>query len=189
MDELSAFVKRAEVNLNDSFDHFEHAPTPLAQEFVELKLQACIFQYDVCAEMAGILRNQPIGFAMSVALKGLVLRLFEYDQVLSKRLIPRLLALAKVRGVPVDGSSIKALRKKWKSELAQLGSWHEVRNQAAGHYGQDLVKQVALLRSLTLDGVMSVARGFLSFNIDLLVLLRDTGKGIASDALYLSGSM
>jgi hypothetical protein len=181
MEELSAFVKRAEVNLNDSLDHFEHAPSPLAQEFVELKLQACIFQYDICAEMAGVLRNQPSGFAMSVALKGLVLRLFEYDQVLNKRIIPRMLALAKARGIVIDGSSVRALRKEWKSELVQLGSWHEVRNQAAGHYGQNLVEQVALLKTLTLDSVMFVTRGFLSFNMGLLVLLRDAGKGVASD--------
>jgi hypothetical protein len=181
MDELVVFVKRAEVNLNDSLYHFEHAHSSLAQEFVELKLQACIFQYDICAEMASVLRNQPTGFAMSVALKGLVLRMFEYDQVLNKRLIPRLLALAKARGVAIDGSSVKALRKEWKSELVQLGSWHEVRNQAAGHYGQDLVEQVALLKTLTLDSVMSVARGFLSFNMQLLVLLRDAGKGVGGD--------
>jgi hypothetical protein len=182
MEELSALVKRAEVNLNDSLVHFEQAPSHLAQEFVELKLQACIFQYEICTEIVGVLRNRPTGFAMSVALKGLVLRLFEYDQILNKRLIPRLLALAKARGVAIDGSSVKALRKKWKTELAQLGGWHDVRNQAAGHYGQNLVEQVALLKTLTLDNVMHVAKGFLSFNMVLLVLLGDAGKGVADES-------
>ena len=117
----------------------------------------------------------------SVALKGLVLRLFEYDQILNKRLIPRLLKLAQTRGIAIDNSTIKDLRKKWKSELTDLQAWHEVRNQAAGHYGQDIAQQVELLKSLTLDGVMAVVQGFLSFNMGLLVLLRDTGHGVSSD--------
>jgi hypothetical protein len=182
MQDLSEFVKRAEANLNESLRHFEQTPSSLAQEFVELKLQAFIFQYDVCAEMAGVLRNQPTGFALSVALKGLVLRLFEYDQVLNKRLLPRLVALARARGIPVDESTVKTLRKEWKSELRQLRDWRDVRNQAAGHYGTDLVQQVELLKTLTLDGVMSVVRGFLSFNMGLLVLLRNAGRGVVSDA-------
>jgi hypothetical protein len=182
MDDLSELVKRAEVNLNDSLRHFQQAPAGPAQEFVDLKLQACIFQYDVCAEMAGVLRNQPSGFALSVNLKGLVLRMFEYDLVLSKTMIPRILALAKTRGVPVDNAAVKQLRTQWKTELVQLQGWYDVRNQAAGHYGRDLPRQVALLQTLTLDGVMSVAKGFLSFNSGLQVLLRDAGRGVANDA-------
>ena len=182
MIDLDKFLKKAEKNLNDSFRHLEEGPTALAQELVELKLQACIFQYDICAEMVGIVRNQPKGFAASVALKGLVLRLFEYDQVLNKRLLPRLLSLAKVRGIPIDSSTIKSLRKDWKAELTALQAWHDVRNQAAGHYGQDLQKQVELLKTLDLDGVMTVVKGFLSFNMGLLKYLRDTGCGQSESA-------
>ena len=174
-------IKKAECNLNDSLRHFEKAPNALAQEFVALKLQACIFQYDICAEMVGVLRNNPEGFACSVALKGLVLRLFEYDQILNRHLIPRLLKLAQNRGITIDSSAIKHLRKEWKSELNQLQAWHDVRNQAAGHYGEDIAKQVALLKSLSLDGVMAVVQGFLNFNMGLLVILRDTGQGVSSN--------
>jgi hypothetical protein len=178
MDTPEAFIAKAEANLNDAFRHFEDPPNDLAKEFVELKLYACMFQYDVCAEMIGVLRNQPKGFASSVSLKSLVLRLFEYDRALNRRLIPRLLKLAEARGIPVERGAIKALRKTWKSELAQLQAWHDVRNKAAGHYDDDLAEQVRLLKSLTLDGVMSVVRGFLSFNMGLLVVLRDTGRGV-----------
>lgn len=179
---FNKLIKNAENNLNDSLRHFETAPTALVQEFVDLKLQSCIFQYDICAEMVGILRNKSEGFASSVALKGLVLRLFEYDQILNRRLIPRLLKLAKARGIEINELAIKDLRKKWKSEFIVLKSWHEVRNQAAGHYGQDIIKQVELLKSLTLDGVMTVAHAFLSFNMGLLVLLGDTGRGVINDS-------
>lgn len=180
MDSLDALNRKAETNLNDALRHFEEAPHDLARAFSELKLYASIFQYDATAEMIGILRNQPTGFAVSVALKGLVLRLFEYDLILNKRLIPRLLKLAATRGISVDRAAVRDLRGAWKVELSQLQAWRDVRNLAAGHYGDDLAEQVEHLRSLTVDGVMSVLRGFLSFNMGLLVFLRDTGRGLAS---------
>src|SRR5262249_48076783 len=138
VEDLSAFLVKAQKNLNDSLRHFEDAPQGLEQLFVDLKLQACIFQYDICAEMAAIIRNRSQGFAECVALKGLVLRLFEYDLALKKHIIPRLLALAKERGVPVESSHVRELKRKWSNELQQLEAWAAVRNKAAGHYERDL---------------------------------------------------
>jgi hypothetical protein len=181
MNNFDEFIKKAELNLNESLRHFEEAPNTLAQEFLDLKLQACIFQYDICAEMVALLRNKPQGFACAVALKGIVLRLFEYDILLNKSLIPRLLAFAKARNIVIDRDAIKLLRKTWKAELNELKTWHEVRNNAAGHYGEDLAKQVKLLKLLNVDGVLTVVRGFLSFNMGLLVLLRTAGSGAGSD--------
>ena len=180
MSDFDLIIKKAEKNLNDSLRHFEEAPNHLAQEFTELKLQSCIFQYDISVEMIGIIRNGSEGFARSVALKGLVLRLFEYDQILNKRLIPRLLSLAQVREILIDKSTIKDLRKQWKSELKQLQTWHDVRNQAAGHYGENIANQVSLLKTLSTDGVMSVVGGFLNFNMGLLAILRDAGNGVTN---------
>lgn len=180
MHNLDAFLRTAETNLNDAVRHFDEVTNPVAQEFVELKLQACIFQYDVCAEMVGIIRNEPNGFAACVALKGLVLRLFEYDLAMNKHLIPRMLSLAKTRGVPVNHADVREHRRKWKTELLALQRWSYVRNQAAGHYGTDIQTQVSLLRTLNLDAVMEVTKAFLSFNMGLLVMLRDAGLGNAA---------
>ena len=175
-------LRRAAKNLDDSLRHFDQSPPGLAQEFLELKLQASIFQYDVCYEMVGYLRSRSTGFAASVALKGLVLRLYEYDDLINTHQIPRLLALAKARGIPYNRDSVKAARAQWKAELERLKRWKDVRNQAAGHYGKDLKKQVALLRELNEEDVMTVTRAFLSFNMSLLVGLRDAGQGVARDA-------
>ena len=180
MHDFDALIRTAETNLNDAARHFDEASAPLAQEFVQLKLQSCIFQYDVCAEMVSVMRNQPTGFAMSVALKGLVLRLFEYDLAMNKHLIPRMLSLAKARGVPVDRTQVREERRKWKAELAILERWSEVRNQAAGHYGTDVTSQVSLLRSLNLDHVMSVTKAFLGFNMSMLAMLREAGLANAA---------
>ena len=180
MHELDAFLETAERNLNDSLQHFEEAGSGRAQEFVEIKLQACIFQYDICSEMVNLIRNQPSGFAACVATKGLVLRLFEYDDLLNTHIIPRLLTLAKARNINVNRTEIKAQRSKWKTEFNQLRSWSDVRNQAAGHYGKNITAQVALLQTLTVDVVMTVAKAFLSFNMSLLQILRSAGLNNAA---------
>ena len=179
---FAAIHRKAAKNLEDSLRHYEQSPGGLATEFVELKLHATIFQYDVCAEMVGFMRNKPTGFAAAVALKGLVLRLYEYDDLMNTVFIPRLLALAQLRGVAFDKATVKAARSNWKAELSRLKRWSSFRNQVAGHYGKNLKAQVSLLKELDPEEVMTVTKAFLSFNMALLVGLRDAGKGIASDA-------
>jgi hypothetical protein len=175
--DLDNLVQKAERNLNDSHRHWSESRDEHMREFVELKLQSCVFQYDVCLEMVNVVRNRPSGFARCVALKGLVLRLFEYSQLLNKDFIPRLIALARERHSDLDRTRIGGMRKRWSLELRQLEGWSDVRNEAAGHYGRDISRQVQLLESLDLDRVMGVARAFLSLNMFLLVALRDAGLG------------
>ena len=179
---LTAFHRKAAKNLEDSLRHYEEAPNSLAEEFVELKLQACIFQYDICAEMIAFLRNKPTGFAAAVALKGLVHRMYEYDDLLNTTFIPRLLSLAEIRGIPFDRASAKQARILWKSELVRLKKWKDIRDETAGHYGKDMKRQVELLKQIDPGEVMKVAKAFLSFNMSLLVGLRAAGRGIASAA-------
>lgn len=175
---LTAIHRKAAQNLEDSLRHFDDAPIGLAREFVDLKLHACIFQYDVCAEMISFVRNKPTGFASAVSLKGLVLRLYEYDSFVNTSFIPRLISLANSRGVQFNQATVKLARAEWKEEFKKLRRWSSVRNQVAGHYGKDLRNQIALLRSLDPSEVMGVAKAFLSFNMALLIGLRDVGKGI-----------
>ena len=179
---FAAIHRKAAKNLEESLRHYDDAPAGLAMEFVELKLQATIFQYDVCAEVVSFVRNKPTRFAAAVALKGLVLRLYEYDDYMSTTFIPRLLILAGARGIPFDKATVKAARSNWKVELNRLKRWKAFRNQVAGHYGKNLKAQVSLLKELDPNEVMAVTRAFLSFNMEMLVGLRIAGKGIASDA-------
>ena len=179
---FSAMHRKAAKNLEDSLRHFEETLPGVATEFVELKLQATIFQYDICAEMVSFMRNKPTGFAASVAMKGLVLRLYEYDDLMNTTFIPRLLALAEVRGIPFDKATVKSARAAWKSDLLRLKRWSSFRNQVAGHYGKDLRAQVALLKELDPAEVMSVTRAFLGFNMALLAGLQDAGKGVSIEA-------
>ncbi|MCY1549793.1 hypothetical protein D9M68_859880 [compost metagenome] len=149
---------------------------------MELKLQACIFQYDICSAMVGFLRNKPTGFSARVALKDLVLHLYEYDNLMNTTLIPRLIDLATSRGVSFDKATVKNARAQRKIALNRLKQWSDVRNQAAGHYGKDLNVQITLLKKLDPDEVMEVTQAFLSFNKSILEGLRDAGQGVKSDA-------
>jgi len=175
MEDLDRILSRAQDNMNGALVEYEALSSMLSLEVRELNLQACIFQYEICAEMAGLIRNRPVGFAISIALKGLVHRIYEYDQLLSKHLINRFLALAAVRSVPIDSADLKALRKQWKLELAKLKQWSDIRNETTGHYSKNIARQVALLKSINFSEVMSVAQAFLQFNMDILKIMKRAG--------------
>jgi hypothetical protein len=179
---LEVIHQNAANNLESALRHYEDASSELEQEFVQLKLQACIFQYDICSAMVGFLRNKPTGFSARVALKGLVLHLYEYENLVSTTLIPRLMDLAKSRGVSFDKATVRHAREQWKLELKRLKQWSDIRNQAAGHYGKDLKVQISLLKELDPEEVMKVTQAFLSFNKAILQGLRDAGQGAKSDA-------
>lgn len=178
---LDEMVAKAEVNLNDAYKHYTQATSPLAKEFVELKLQVCIFQYDICVELTTVVRNQPTGFAVAVALKGMVLRLFEFDARLRGTLLPRLLTLSKARDIEVASETVQQLKRDWKLVLHKLQGWHHIRNEAAGHYGRDTPAQIAALETLVFDEVMTVAVGFLQFSQEVYQILRDAGRGVVGD--------
>jgi hypothetical protein len=172
--DFDGMVAQAQTNLNDSYRHYQTGVRGVPKGFIEIKLHICIFQYDSCIEMLNVIRNRPIGFAVGVALKGLVLRLFEFDLTLRGVLIPQLAALAVEHDVDL-GNSIKLLKREWKTELMQLEKWKDIRNEAAGHYDRDIKKQVEALESLSVDGVLTVAIGFLSFAQGIFKILRDAG--------------
>ncbi|MEJ1962241.1 MAG: hypothetical protein WDO56_12120 [Gammaproteobacteria bacterium] len=150
-----------------------------ATEFNELRVQAAIFNYDICSSMVSLWVTEPRDFAQGVALKSIVLKLYEYDVALSSRLVNRILRLAQARGMDMPSDTIKQERRKWRDELARLKKWSDLRNQAAGHYGKDIGRQVTLISELESKDVMSVAKAFLSFNNAVSKVLASVGRGKA----------
>lgn len=175
MEAIENTLSRAQHNVNQAFAEYESDSSTLAHEFKELKIQASIFQYEICVEMAGIMRNRPTGFSLSIALKGLVHRIYEYDQLLNKHIIRRMLILANTRGIIIDKGVIKGIRKRWKVEFKKLEKWSDIRNETTGHYGQDIAHQIELTKSIDFSEVMSVTKAFLQFNMDVLLLLKNVG--------------
>lgn len=179
--DIQSTVKRAEDRLNSALSELEKASSSLQRQILEMQLQTCIFQYDICAEMASLIRNAPAGFAASVALKGLVLRLFEYDLVLNRHIVPRLLALAEDQQISVDRENVELAGDRWKGALRQIEQWAEAWNKAAGESDPDIRTQVKLLKELNIGRVMNVTEAFIGFNLRLLKTLGEAGKGIPAE--------
>lgn len=170
-------LHESERRLNQALADYEAPPTSaLAREFYELRLQAAIFNFDISYDTVAIWRSKPSGFAEKVALKSLIHRLYEYDQLNQKHLVPRILALAKARNVSVTREHVSTERKKWKLHLSRLSAWSGVRNQATGHYGRDIESQVRLLKTISRKEVMDVSAAFLSYNVAILKALASTGR-------------
>lgn len=161
-------------NVDNALRHYEEATDPVARELSVLKLQACIFQFDISSEMVSYLNNKAqgvSGFVESLALKGLVLRLFEYEQVIETVFIPRIRDAAADSGHPIGDDVIKAERAKFMPAKRKLHGLKTFRDACAGHYGKDLDGQVAAAKALSPDEVMSVAKEVLLFNMQLLMML------------------
>ncbi|MCC7701407.1 hypothetical protein IGS59_04085 [Janthinobacterium sp. GW460P] len=172
MPDFEEILKKAEQVLNSSYRDFKSPISGLHRDFAELKLQSAIFQYDISTEMIGVIRNKPIDFAQAVALKGLILRLFEYKLRLQE-MTPKIEKLMAERGVPISREIKKELRIQFAAPLGLLERWGPLRNNAAGHYGADFNLQISSLESVDYDRVMSVAQGFLSYNRAWVKILRD----------------
>ena len=178
MDAHERVLRDAERILETSLDEFRSSAVgSLAREFYELRLQAAIFQYDICFEFCAQWHAEPQGFAQKVALKNLVHKLYEYDVAVAERITKRILTLAEERGLSVDRDLIRSERKKWQQEFSQLRQWASLRNQTSAHYGKDIAEQVALIGQLRHDDVISVAKAFLAFNNFVCKLLASVGQG------------
>lgn len=68
--DFKAVVAKAQKNLNDSYRHYKSGVYGLAQEFIEIKLQVCIFQYDVCVEMTNYCAISQLALPRELPLRG-----------------------------------------------------------------------------------------------------------------------
>jgi hypothetical protein len=142
-----SLLRETEDVLKRAIEDFKRPATSAnAAEFYQLRLQAAIFQYEICRQIVGLWVFEPKGFGVNVVLKDIVHKLYEYDLALSRRLIGRVLSLATARGIQLDRKMFKEERAKWRKEFARLQAWSEVRNEAGGHYGADINRQVELLQ-------------------------------------------
>jgi hypothetical protein len=174
---LEESLEKSERTLNRAYGDFMESKSTIYHDIFEVRLQFCIFQFDMLREMVSVHRTQSTGFAESVALKGIVHRLFEYDILLRTSLRPRLLKLAQTREIEVDTAALKELDVQTKPALKVLRKWSDIRNKAAGHYDADLNLQVKLIGLLKFSEVMEVVFGFIRYNMALLIILRDAGYG------------
>ena len=176
MPDIHAMHRSAHDQLNEAYDIFQKSHIGgLAHEFDAIKLQASIFQYEICVELGAFVNNNPSEFARKVSLKGIVHKLFEYNLV-SNGLLRRVTALSRSRGFEVSDEAFKNERRKWRLQFKKLAAWSSVRNTATGHYDKDTDAQAEALNLIDPEEVMSVVVAFLSANMAFLQMLRAVGR-------------
>ena len=171
MQSLLLTVRQVEEYLNRALAEYEASSDTDVREFFLLKVQVLIFYYDVVAGMVSIGRNNSQGFAKAVSLKSLVHSLYEYDQQVNRTLVPRIVRYAARRKKPIDTSTIRKEKAKWRVQLARLKTWRAVRDAATGHYDQDIEHQIKLLKTIDQAEVLSVASVFIEYSVFILQLL------------------
>ncbi len=81
MPDLEAMYRDAHEQLNSAYVvYMKSKETSLAHEFDSIKLQACLFQYEMCVELVAFVSNNPSDFARKVSLKGVIQKLFDVQQ-------------------------------------------------------------------------------------------------------------
>lgn len=177
MADLEEMLKSSQEQLNAAYAVYSETHPGLAGEFDEIKLQTTIFQYEMCVEMVSFVKNNPTGFARSVALKGVVHKLFEYDLLMKGALVKRVTDLAEARGVGPSSIDLKAEKKKLNPQFQVLEKWSGIRNAATGHYDRNTAAQVSWLANINASEVMQVCAAFLTYNIAFLKRLKEVGGG------------
>jgi hypothetical protein len=176
--DLVAVYGRAEASLNCALADYEASSNAETREFFLLKVQLLIFYYDVQTGMLNVGRNNPKGFAQAVALKTLYHSLYEYEKRMRETLVPRIQRYAASRKKPID-TALEAEEKKWRAQLARIRGWKKLRNMATGHYGKDIELQIELLKKLSQKEVLPVARAFVDYTHNILLLTSSRKRGAA----------
>ena len=177
MPDLEGMLESAHEQLNSAYAVYSEKHSGLAGEFDEIKLQTTIFQYEMCVEMTSFVKNNPSGFARSVALKGVIHKLFEYDLLLKGALVKRVTDLAEARGLGLSSIDLKAEKRKLHPQFQILEKWSDIRNLATGHYDRNTTNQVSSLANINADEVMQVCAAFLTYNMEFLKRLKEVGGG------------
>jgi len=148
------------------------------QEFKALKLQAAIVQFEFCSLIWQFLILDRNSFARKVILKDFIHKVYEYDKTLRKSHQKRMCELAKKRNLPALATKLEESSRTWRKPLVKIGCFKDIRNKTAGHYDQDIAKQVQLIESIEEGAFFPVFEAFLSFEKEGLEILRSIGLGL-----------
>jgi hypothetical protein len=166
-------LKNREAALNKAFKKYE-LPGDIggARMFKELGLQVAIFGYDVCRELRALEEHSPSGFALQVALKGIVLRVYECWILLEKNpVVKSWETFAATRGMRLDKARLIRIKKDKRESLKRIEKWATVRNKAAGHYDSVLSNQVQELQTLKKEEVMVATGDFLGLVAEIVKII------------------
>lgn len=157
-------------------DYHTSSQTAERQEFNALKLQAAIFQFELCSQMKQFLESTYPSFARKVNLKDFIHKIYEYDKTFRGSHINRISALAHKRGLPALVTKLQEASRTWRKDLRKIASFKNIRNKTAGHYDPNIAEQVQFIDSIEEDDAFTAFLAFLAFNKLVLEILRDIGR-------------
>lgn len=173
---------RIEKALNAAYEKFNNPNPTVGQFFRNTLIQTRIFQYEIEVELSSIIRNEPKGFAKAIAFKGLIHKIVEYNKHLDNHLIPEMLELAMLRGIPFGPSERSQIKKKWRKTFNTITSWKNLRNKATGHYDSNIEMAIELLESMDVEEVRRVVDEFVAFCKELMDQFRLAGSADSKGA-------
>ncbi|WP_186040555.1 hypothetical protein [Burkholderia gladioli] len=166
--------KSAESSLNAAYKVFKVGKA-LDQFFLNMLMQTRTFQFELVLQMTILEGIAPTGFARAVAMKGLIHLVVEYRKHLDTASIPTMLKYAASRGIPFEEVDVRALRARYRPTFKEIDGWEKIRNKATGHYDGDVELVVQLMESVDYEAVIKIVRSFMTFNVELITLLRKSG--------------
>lgn len=157
------------------------------RECWKLIVGAAIYAYELSNAWASVSRNyDPL--LMSLGLKDVVHKLYEYDDMISRTYVQRVTALSKSIGVSISQDELRGLRKALAPSLFVIKKYKRVRNIAGGHISDNVEDYIQAVSILDVKEVNAASLATHKFNANLIDFLhrmiqQKTNELIAARAL------
>lgn len=179
MDSLDNAIIDAQNTLNSAYQSYIDAGSKNQNEFDEIKLQAAIFNYELCKEVTFFYKKKPIGFSQKVALKGAIHCIYEYKRA-SDNLLMRIFALAKLNKIEIFDADLRKVKLNIKPHLKSISNWEDIRNKATAHYDKNTTAQFSVINQIDVDEALEVMKYFLMYSVEILKILKIVGASTST---------
>jgi hypothetical protein len=179
-EKIEEALNNAEKILNQTYQEYcsELFSSEGHRKFWLLKMQAALFQFEMCSGMDELMKIQSPSFARKAVLKDLIHKVFEYKKSLKGHYIKKLDELAENKNLDSERVLLSEVSKKYRIAIKNIEQYKPLRNAATGHYDPDIQKQLSYIEDIKEDEALELISNFLIYNKEVLKLLRDIGKRI-----------
>ncbi|KVF73383.1 hypothetical protein WJ22_20740 [Burkholderia vietnamiensis] len=170
---MEALYASRERDLNRAYERFKSAGSSEERFFHNLRMQLRIFEYEVMVDACSMVRNQPQGFARVVAMKGLIHKFYEFNELFKRETMKQMLAFAKGRAYEFTAADVGAVKSKYKGLFSTIERWTKIRNLATGHYDRNMQAVVDALDSIDLKDILATMMDYARYVLEVLAKFTD----------------
>jgi len=176
-DKIEQAKNNAEKILNQTYDEYssQRFLSDEHREFCLLKMQAALFQFEMCSGMDELIKIQSSSFTRKAVLKGLIHKVFEYKKTLQGHYIKKLNELAESKSLDSERVLLSEISKKYRIAIKNIEQYKPLRNAATGHYDPDIQKQISHIEDIKEDEALALVTNFLIYIMEVSELLRNIG--------------